>query len=58
MLGFGAKLAGQVCHCFNLCSEGEANGVTGMLDVYRSALSSVQLSGPTVLSPVDRKKNL
>jgi hypothetical protein len=53
--GFGAKLPpdGHVSHCFPLNfndQNPEVYGVQGILDVYRYALTQVQLYGPTNFS--------
>eukprot|EP00887_Chlorella_sp_A99_P002975 scaffold24.g2975.t1 len=55
--GFGAALpgTGAASHCFALNgnpSAPEVDGVQGILSVYRHALSSVRLSGPTLFAPV------
>ena len=57
VLGFGAKVAGQIQHCFPLTFNPQApcvQGLNGILDVYQNALTQVQLSGPTLFSHVIR----
>merc|ERR1712013_432083 len=55
-LGFGAKVppSGQVSHEFflNLTQDPYCSGVDGILAAYHQSLNSVQLYGPTNLSPV------
>jgi hypothetical protein len=48
--GFGGKVKGQTSHCFALsgnAQEIEALGVQHLIAMYKSALSSIELSGPT-----------
>lgn len=55
MYGFGGKVNGQVQHCFALNQDNfnpDVQGLDGMLSVYRQALMSCQLSGPTLFSQV------
>ena len=56
--GFGAQykgdLTGMVSHCFNLNFSNEnpeVDGVQGIMDTYKNALSMVILSGPTYFTP-------
>ena len=42
--------AGGVSHCFQLGTEPEVAGIMGILDAYNAAVSSVRLSGPTLVS--------
>ena len=55
-LGFGAKVPphGQISFEFflNLSSQPYCNGVTGILEAYKTALHSVELYGPTNFSPM------
>jgi hypothetical protein len=51
MFGFGAKMNGQVSHCFPMAPNG-CRGVPEMLSAYRGWLSSVELYGPTIFSQV------
>eukprot|EP00761_Pharyngomonas_kirbyi_P013138 gb/GECH01013165.1/.p1 GENE.gb/GECH01013165.1/~~gb/GECH01013165.1/.p1 ORF type:complete len:510 (+),score=138.88 gb/GECH01013165.1/:1-1530(+) len=56
--GFGAKLPnGQVSHCFPLNGTNDpyCNGINGILESYRNAMSNVQLWGPTMFSPIIRE---
>ena len=53
--GFGGKINGVINHCFPLTfdpSNPNVNGLNGILDAYRRSLGCVQLSGPTLFSPV------
>ena len=55
--GFGACMPGSTTanHCFALNSNEknpEVPGVAGVMDVYHSILTRVQLSGPTLFAPV------
>jgi hypothetical protein len=57
VMGFGAKVAGNVSHCFPLTFNPQApnvQGLPGILQVYRHALSQVELSGPTCFAHVIR----
>ena len=57
VLGFGAKVGGVINHCFPLTFNPQAPcvcGLNGILDVYRNALTQIQLSGPTLFAPVIR----
>ncbi|KAH0786371.1 Copine family protein [Histomonas meleagridis] len=57
VLGFGAKIGGRINHCFPLTFNDQApcvRGLDGILDVYRNALTQVQLSGPTLFAPIIR----
>ncbi|KAG9395506.1 Copine [Carpediemonas membranifera] len=54
-LGFGAALqpANRVSHCFNLApGDGTVAGPIGIEQVYKQALASVRLSGPTLFGPI------
>eukprot|EP00968_Pinguiococcus_pyrenoidosus_P003495 scaffold228_cov312-Pinguiococcus_pyrenoidosus.AAC.13 len=55
--GFGGKVAGQISHCFRLASPDsiEANGVQGVLEIYKNSFSAVTLSGPTLFTGVLRE---
>lgn len=53
--GFGGKFRGQVSHCFALNgneAEPEVHGIAGVLQVYRSAIRTYELAGPTYFSEV------
>ena len=55
MYGFGGKVGGMINHCFPLTFDGarpEVYGLEGMMAGYRTALSNVVLSGPTLFSKV------
>ncbi|OHT09885.1 Copine family protein [Tritrichomonas foetus] len=57
VLGFGAKIAGQVQHCFPLTFNPQApcvQGLPGIMGAYQNALMQVQLSGPTLFAPIIR----
>jgi hypothetical protein len=57
VLGFGAKVRGAISHCFPLTFDPAApnvHGLDGIQAVYRRALGSVLLSGPTHFAPVIR----
>lgn len=52
---FGAKVNGQVEHCYPLNGNyvnPEVSGVLGILDWYHTAIRSVELFGPTYFRPV------
>jgi hypothetical protein len=51
--GFGGKPPGlhTVSHCFGL-AEGDVIGVPGLINAYRTCLTGVELSGPTLFCPV------
>ncbi|KAJ0682140.1 putative copine, protein BONZAI, von Willebrand factor A-like domain superfamily [Helianthus annuus] len=59
--GFGRKVNyGPVSHCFNLSGNGnddncEVEGVQGIMDVYKIALYTVTLQGPTLFGQVINK---
>ncbi|KAH0785593.1 Copine family protein [Histomonas meleagridis] len=55
--GFGGKINGVINHCFPLTfdpNNPNVNGLNGILAAYRQSLTCVQLSGPTLFSPVIR----
>eukprot|EP01038_Epipyxis_sp_PR26KG_P006850 gene6850-9379_t len=58
VLGFGAKIIlpdgdiTPVQHGFLLNDDGPVNGINGILEVYRSKLNNLMLSGPTLFSPI------
>jgi hypothetical protein len=57
VLGFGARIAGVVSHCFPLTfnpAAPDVQGLAGIQQVYRHALSQVELSGPTCFAHVIR----
>jgi vacuolar-type H+-ATPase subunit F/Vma7 len=57
VMGFGAKISGNVSHCFPLTFNSEApdvHGLAGIQQVYRHALPQILLSGPTCFAPVIR----
>jgi vacuolar-type H+-ATPase subunit F/Vma7 len=57
VLGFDAKVGGQVTHCFPLTFNPDApnvHGLDGIQAVYRHALNSVLFSRPTHFAPVIR----
>lgn len=54
VLGFGAKVGGQIQHCFPLTFNPDApcvQGLQGIMGVYQNALAQVKLSGPTLFAP-------
>ena len=52
-LGFGAKYGGVINHCFQVGPTHEANGISGILQAYRSVFKSgLTMSGPTDFSEV------
>ena len=57
VLGFGAKINGQIQHCFPLTFNPNSpcvSGLDGILGAYQYALSQVHLSGPTLFAPIIR----
>lgn len=57
VFGFGGKINGSVSHCFPLTfdqSNPNVQGLEGILAAYKNSLSRVQLSGPTLFSPIIR----
>ena len=50
-LGFGGRVNEAVSHAFNVGAE-ENDGVTGVEAAYMASLSTVALSGPTLLAPI------
>jgi hypothetical protein len=60
VFGFGAKVNGQLSHCFP-CNFNPSNpevfGVQGMLDIYTHAVKNVELYGPTMFSPFLKEAN-
>lgn len=57
VVGFGAKVAGRIEHCFPLTFNPQApcvHGLDGILGAYQNALHQVMLSGPTLFSHVIR----
>lgn len=53
VMGFGARIEGEVNHCFQCGSEEEVVGVDGILDAYRQVFSTgIILSGPTDFTQV------
>ena len=55
--GFGAKVHGQIQHCFPLTFDPSSpcvHGLQGILDVYHHALNEILFSGPTLFSHVIR----
>lgn len=53
VLGFGAKYAGVVRHCFQVGKEKEMHGVSGILDAYKGTFRTpLTMSGPTVFTEV------
>jgi hypothetical protein len=57
VLGFGARVRGALSHCFPLTFNPDApnvHGLAGIQEVYRHALAQIELSGPTLFSPVIR----
>lgn len=55
--GFGAKVHGQIQHCFPLTFNPSApcvQGLQGILDVYHHAMNEIIFSGPTLFSHVIR----
>lgn len=55
LYGFGAKINGQINHCFPLNfnnSNPNVEGLNGMMEAYRNTLSVVDLSGPTLFAQI------
>ncbi|CAM9580394.1 unnamed protein product [Chrysoparadoxa australica] len=58
VFGFGGRLGnGQVDHCFPIYAaggsgSGAVHGVQGILGAYQAAITSIQLSGPTLFSEI------
>jgi len=53
--GFGARIGGNVTHCFPLNGNPqnpEVPGIQGMLDVYSYAIHNCELYGPTIFSKI------
>jgi hypothetical protein len=51
--GFGAKLNGQLHHCFQCGGTNEVSGVSGIIQAYRSTFhEQIILSGPTLFQEV------
>jgi hypothetical protein len=60
VLGFGARVGGQIEHCFPVTFRPDApcvQGLDGILAAYRHALTQVVFSGPTLFSHVIRHAN-
>jgi hypothetical protein len=60
MYGFGGKPKGetQVNHCFSLTGDEKnayADGLDGIMQVYKMSLDNVKLSGPTFFNPIAQK---
>lgn len=56
-LGFGGFYNGITSHCFNLTltDQEEVHGVEGIMNAYKHAINTVQLSGPTYFSHIIQK---
>jgi hypothetical protein len=57
LYGFGGKINRQVSHCFPLnfdANNPAVTGLKGIMEGYKQALHSVELSGPTLFSHVIR----
>jgi hypothetical protein len=53
VMGFGARIDGEVKHCFQCGPEEEVDGVDGILDAYRQTFSAgLTMSGPTDFTQV------
>lgn len=55
MYGYGAKIYGQVSHCFPMSmnpNDPEVFGLRGMMTAYANTLRAVELSGPTLFAQV------
>jgi hypothetical protein len=51
VVGFGAKYAGTVRHCFQVGATDEVHGVSGVLDAYHQVFKTgLIMSGPTVFT--------
>jgi hypothetical protein len=53
MYGFGGKINNIISHCFSLSRHSDdpfAYGIEGIMDMYKSALSFVNFSGPTLFA--------
>jgi len=51
--GFGAKISGQVRHCFQVGPKAEVDGVDGIIKAYHQAFASgIIMSGPTDITEV------
>lgn len=58
MLGFGDKVGEKMRECFALNGNDEnpeVVGVAGIFEAYKKTLENIELSGPTLLSPVFEK---
>ena len=50
MYGFGAKVNGELSHCFHMNGNpdnAEVTGIDGIMSCYRECLAKIELSGPT-----------
>lgn len=57
VFGFGAKINGLISHCFPLTfdpANPNVQGLQGILRIYQDSLMKVQLSGPTLFTPIIR----
>jgi hypothetical protein len=53
VFGFGAKFGGLIQHCFQVGPSEELDGISGVLDGYRSVFrTGLTMSGPTVFDEV------
>ncbi|KAK8893511.1 hypothetical protein M9Y10_021933 [Tritrichomonas musculus] len=53
--GFGGKINGQINHCFPLTfdpSHPTVQGLQNIVNAYKNSLNIVQLSGPTLFTPI------
>lgn len=53
VFGFGAKIGGEVSHCFSVYpDETGVKSIAGLEKAYIDGLSNIALSGPTLLAPM------
>ncbi|CAG9322955.1 unnamed protein product [Blepharisma stoltei] len=53
--GFGGEIDGEVNHCFPLTFDAgnpSVQGLDGIMNAYKNALSQIVLSGPTLFGPI------
>ena len=51
--GFGARIDGQVSHCFQVGPQPQVAGVGGLLEAYRQSFArGITMSGPTLFSAI------
>ena len=58
LFGFGAKINGNINHCFALNFNEEnpsVSGIEGIMNTYKSVLNEIDFSGPTRFSQLIEK---